>query len=97
MKRFKIILVTLLVVGVVSLVGCGDDDMNKPGYTDPEPTSTGVINEIVTDAATAVSKGVSEAVTNVSEGASKIGEGISEGVSELATDVSKRAETATQN
>ena len=67
MKKCKLALVgLLLVLSMGVLVACGNEKMKKPGVILIQETnheSTGVIEEIVTDAATGVKDAVTEAGT----------------------------------
>lgn len=74
MKKIKLALIAIVaMVGVGLLAGCGDADTDQTGSnSDPgtnKEESTGVIEEIVTDAAT----GIEDLATDAADGIENLG------------------------
>ncbi|MBO5459379.1 MAG: hypothetical protein J5981_03915 [Lachnospira sp.] len=84
MKKIKLSVIgLLLVIGVCALIGCGNKNNEETGSNTNSGNhneSTGVIQEIVTDAATGVKDAVTEAGTILEDAASGAGHMIDEGV-----------------
>lgn len=84
MKKIKLSVIgLLLVIGVCALVGCGNKNNEETGSNTNSGNnneSTGVIQEIVTDAATGVKDAVTEVGTILEDAASGAGNMIDEGM-----------------